>query len=68
MSSWNASDFRGTMKLSGSIAFEVSLRARAVSHFVTSQPRFGMNAMPFCGVVDAYSESLKRKGFSGRIS
>lgn len=52
------------MKERGSTDVVVSLRSRAVSHFITSRPRLGTSAQPLHGVVERYSEMGKMKGAS----
>ena len=72
MSSWNASDFLGTMKLRGSTdplpAWLTNFRHRAVSQRMTSSPRLGTKHVPLAAWVDRYSDSAKAHGFSAMFS
>ena len=72
MSSWNASDLRGTMKLRGSTdplpAWLTNFRHRAVSQRMTSSPRLGTKHVPLAACVDRYSDSAKAHGFSAMFS
>jgi hypothetical protein len=56
MSSWKASDLRGTMKEMGSTESEVSLRKRATSHFITLQQRLGSMSAPAREATDRGTE------------
>lgn len=56
--------FLGTTKLRGSTELDVSFSRRAVSHFFTFTPRFGIIAMPLAAVVDRNSLMEKQKGCS----
>ena len=49
--------FRGTMNAMGSMAFEVSLYARAISHSDVLTARRGTKHIPRCGSLDLCSSN-----------